>query len=69
MRKPIHIFKIVIEFKKIFSFFFLAATPDGKICENVECGLLDNSPYLARDMWISKGCVKINKFMLKFMVT
>lgn len=44
---------------------FLAATPDGKICENGECGLGEiKCPYLARDMLISEACVEINKFML-----
>lgn len=44
---------------------FLAASPDGKICENGECGLVKiKCPYLARDMLISEACVEINKFML-----
>lgn len=44
---------------------FLAATPDGKICEDGELGLLEiTCPYLARDMLISEAYVEINKFML-----
>lgn len=44
---------------------FLAATPDGKICENGECKLLEmKCPYLARDIMISDACVEINKCML-----
>jgi hypothetical protein len=45
---------------------FLAATPDGKLCENGECGLVEiKCPYLARDLEISDACSKLKNFMLK----
>lgn len=47
------------------AFPFIAASPDGKICENGECGLLEiKCPFLARDMFISEACVQIKNFML-----
>ena len=42
------------------AFPFIAASPDGKICENGECGLLEiKCPFLARDMFISEAFVQI----------
>ena len=47
------------------AFPFIAVSPEGNICENGECGLLEiKCPFLARDMFISKACVQIKNFML-----
>lgn len=44
------------------AFPFLAATPDGKLCENGECGIVEiKCPYLARDLSISEACYQIKK--------
>lgn len=48
------------------AFPFLAATPDGKLCEHGECGIFEiKCPYLARDLSISEACSQIKNFMLK----
>ena len=40
------------------AFPFIAASPDRKICENCECGLLEiKCQFLVRDMFISEACV------------
>lgn len=47
------------------SFPFLAATPDAKVCEGNECGILEiKCPYIARDMTIEKDCSTLDRFLL-----
>ncbi|KAJ8309693.1 hypothetical protein KUTeg_011558 [Tegillarca granosa] len=44
---------------------FLAATPDAKVCDKNECGLLEiKCPYAARDMTIPQAIDNINNFVL-----
>lgn len=47
------------------AFPFLAATPDAKVCEGGNCGLLEvKCPYKARDMTISEALNSIHNFLL-----
>lgn len=44
---------------------FLGATPDGKVCDRGECGILEiKCPYSARDLSISQACESIKNFTL-----
>lgn len=44
---------------------FLAATPDAKVCEGNECGILEiKCPYVARDMTIEEACSNLDRFLL-----
>lgn len=44
---------------------YLAATPDGKVCDKGESGILEiKCPFVARQMTIIEACNKVKKFVL-----
>lgn len=46
-------------------FAFLGATPDGKVCDNGHCGLIEiKCPYSARNMIIVEACNNVRDFFL-----
>ncbi|XP_069141863.1 uncharacterized protein [Argopecten irradians] len=48
------------------NFNFLGASPDGKVCDNGECGILEvKCPYSARNMDIDRACDEIDGFCLE----
>ncbi|XP_041354555.1 uncharacterized protein LOC121372325 [Gigantopelta aegis] len=47
-------------------FLFLGASPDGKVCDNNDCGLIEvKCPYTARDHTINQAVDELKKFILK----
>ena len=45
---------------------FLGASPDGIVCENGECGIIEvKCPYSARDYKIKEACEKVKDFFLE----
>jgi len=47
-------------------FIFLGATPDGKVCENGKCGIIEiKCPYTARNYTIEQAVRELPDFMLK----
>ncbi|XP_021339515.1 uncharacterized protein LOC110440684, partial [Mizuhopecten yessoensis] len=47
-------------------FSFLGASPDGKVCIDGECGILEvKCPYSARNLTISEACKDVTRFCLE----
>lgn len=64
IKKNVHIHDCGLVVNPQFS--FLGASPDGKICDELLCGVLEvKCPYAARDMTVKEAILKVKNFCLK----